>query len=326
MIIAKTPFRVSFFGGGTDYPEYFEKFGGAVLGTAIHNYAYVACSQFYSKMFEYNLRIAYSQVECVGHLDEIKHAPFRECLRWAGIERDVEVNYMAELPSFSGLGTSSTFVVGLLNALQAFQGRSMRGLDLAYQAINMERDILKDPVGCQDQTFAAVGGFNVIEFRTTRDITVHRVPFSQSRMEEFQGHLIAFFTGIRRRAGEVAAKQIKKVNANQQRLSRMRAMVDDGYNIITGVGGLERFGQLLHEGWCLKRELDDGVANDTIHQLYEAGMSAGAWGGKLLGAGGGGYFLFFAPPERHAEIRKRLSHLVELPIRINAPGSHIIHS
>ena len=167
MIITKTPFRVSFFGGGTDYPEYFETHGGAVLATAVSHSAFVAVSRFYSRLFDYRIRIAYREVECVNGLDEIRHPAFRECLRHCGISHDVEVSYTAELPSFSGVGSSSSFIVGLLNALNAFQGRAVAPLDLAYQAIKLERGAMGECVGCQDQALAAVGGFNVLEFRAT---------------------------------------------------------------------------------------------------------------------------------------------------------------
>jgi len=324
MIITKTPFRISFFGGATDYPEYFTKYGGAVLGTAIDKFCYIFVTPFYSRLFDYSIRLAYRQVECVKSLEEIKHAPFRECLRWCGITKDIEIDYTAELPSFSGLGTSSSFVVGLLNALYAYQGKSVRPLELAYQAIEIEREILKETVGCQDQTFAAVGGFNVFEFRATDDIVVHRIPLSRERIEEFEAHLLVLFTGIRRRASDIAAEQVKKVEINRERLKRMREMVDEGYDILTGSASLTRFGLLLDEAWQLKSQLDKSIANDAIRTIYEEGKRAGALGGKLLGAGGGGFFLFFVPPEKKKAVLERLG-LEEIAVKVNAPGSHIIH-
>lgn len=325
MIITKTPFRISFFGGGTDYPEYFLKYGGAVLGTAVDKFAYISVTRFYSRLFDYSIRIAYREVECVKRVEDIRHAPFRECLRWCGVSSDIEVNYAAELPSFSGLGTSSSFVVGLLCALYAFKGRASRPLELAYEAIEIERDVLKDSVGCQDQTFAALGGFNVIEFRGTRDIVVHRVPLSHERIKEFEEHLLVLDTGVRRRAGDIAARQIRKVGANHDRLKRMREMVDEGYDILTGGKDLSRFGALLHEAWSLKSLLDDSISTDAIRYIYEEGREAGALGGKLLGAGGGGFLLFFVPPHKRKAVLERLKHLEEIPVKVNAPGSHVIH-
>jgi D-glycero-alpha-D-manno-heptose-7-phosphate kinase len=327
MIISKTPFRVSFFGGGTDYPEYFETHGGgAVLATAVSHSAFVAVSEFYSQLFDYRIRVAYRNVECVNDLDEIQHPAFRECLRHCGITHDVEVSYTAELPSFSGMGSSSSCIVGLLHALECYQGKAISPLDLAYRAIELERGVMGECVGCQDQTLAAVGGFNVLEFRATDDIVVHRAPLSRARMTEFEQHLLLLFTGFRRRASDIAARQVGRIDSNLDVLRTMRGLVDRAYSALTGTGGFEEFGRLLDEGWRLKQSLDDGIANQTIQRYYEEGLEAGALGGKLLGAGGGGALLFFVPPERRDAVRQRLSGLAEIPIVINAPGSHIVHA
>lgn len=326
MIISKTPFRVSFFGGGTDYPEYFTKYGGAVLGTAIDKCTYLAATPFYAGLFDYSIRLAYRKVECVKDLDSIEHAPFRECLRWMGVSENIELDCMAELPSSVGLGTSSSFVVGVLNTLHAFLGRAVHPLDLAYQAIEIEREVLHESVGCQDQTFAAMGGFNLIEFRGLRDIVVHRVPLTPERQQEFEAHLMLVFTGIRRRAHDVASRLVERVDSNRERLRRIRSMVDKGYGILVGGGNLAAFGYLLHEGWVLKNQLDTSVSNDVINDIYRRGLAAGALGGKLLGAGGGGFALFFVPPERRAAVRRALGDLQEIPLRVNAPGTQIIHA
>ena len=326
MIITKTPFRISFFGGGTDYPGYFEEHGGAVLATALDHGAFISATRFYSSLFDYNIRLSYRQVECVRSLDEIKHAAFRECLRYCGISSDIEVDYTAEIPSFSGMGTSSAFVVGLLNALYAFQGRSVKPLDLAYRAIELEIDVMKEAVGCQDQVLAAVGGFGIVEFHSKSNIVVHRLPLSPERVEFIQQHLLLLYTGIRRTASEIATKQINKIPQNIKTLKRMREMVDEGHYCLTGTADIEKFGHLLHESWGLKQSLDSGVANSTIVDLYERGRQGGAFGGKLLGAGGGGFLLFVVPPERRENVRRQLSELHEIPVRINAPGSHIVHA
>jgi len=325
MIITKTPFRVSFFGGGTDYPEYFERHGGAVLGTAVGHSAYIAVSQFHSQLFEYKMRIAYRKAECVNSVDEIEHPAFRECLRQCGLERDVELSYMAELPSFSGMGSSSSCIVGTLNALRAYQGHAMSPLELAYAAIALERGPMRECVGCQDQTFAAVGGFNVLEFRAQDDIGVHRIPLTRERLQVFEQHLLLLFTGFRRRASEIAARQVSRIGDNLPALKTMRGMVDKAYSALTGWDRLDEFGRLMHESWELKQSLDDGVANAEIAELYARGRAAGAFGGKLLGAGGGGFLLFVVPPEKRAAVRGALSHLAEIPLKIDAPGSHILH-
>jgi D-glycero-alpha-D-manno-heptose-7-phosphate kinase len=317
--------RVSFLGGGTDYPEYFLKHGGAVLGTAVDKSAYFGMSHFYGRLFDYSIRIAYRQVECVASVDDIQHAPFRECLRWAGVTGDVEITHAAELPAFTGLGSSSSFVVGLLNTVYAFQRKIKPSLELAYEAIDLERIALKESVGCQDQTFAAVGGFNLIEFRGRHDFVVHRLPFSAQRLAEFEDHLLVFFTGIKRRAEDMAARQVQRVAENRDRLGALRGMVDEGYRILVGGASLAAFGELLHRAWLLKRELDAAISNDTVNQIYDAGLGAGALGGKLLGAGGGGFLLFFVPPERKDRVRQRLSHLQEVEFGVNATGTHVVH-
>lgn len=325
MIITKTPFRVSFFGGGTDYPEYFRKHGGAVLGTAVNKFAYHSVTRFYSHLFDYSIRIAYRQVECVRTLEEIHHAPFRECLRWCGITGDIEVHYAAELPSFSGLGSSSSFIVGLLNALYAYKGQILPPLELARQAIELEREVLRETVGYQDQVLAAVGGLNLVEFRTDGEIVVQKLPLRPERIRELEEHLLIVFTGLHRKASETAARQVRRIEENGPLLKRMRNMVEEAAAVLTDQNGLSRFGTLLHEAWTIKRQLDTSVSNRTIDHIYQEGMEAGALGGKLLGAGGGGFLLFFVPPERRERVKARLAHLEEVKVRLNAPGSHVIH-
>jgi D-glycero-alpha-D-manno-heptose-7-phosphate kinase len=325
MLITQTPFRVSFFGGGTDYPEYFETYGGAVLGTAIDKFAYFSMTKFPSALFDYNIRIAYSRIECVNEIDEIQHVPFRECLKASGLTRDVEIDYSAEMPSFSGLGSSSTFTVGLLNTLDAYKYQHVPPIELAYRAIEMERGVIGDSVGCQDQVFAAVGGFNVVEFKTTRDIVVSRVVMNPERMAEFESSLVLVFTGVYRQAKNLAKKQISNVHLNVERLVRMRRMVDRGYDILTGGGLLEEFGLLLDQMWQEKKSLDADIATGGINVLYEKGIAAGALGGKLLGAGGGGFILFYVPQDRRQGFEEKMSCHEIIPIRINAPGSMLIH-
>ena len=296
-----------------------------MLGTAIDKSGYICVSRFFSRLFDYSIRIAYRQVECVRSLDEIQHAPFRECLRHCGISSDVEVHYAGELPSHSGLGSSSSFVVGLLNALYAFQSSPIDPMCLARKAMEIEQDVLRESVGCQDQTFAAFGGLNLIEFRASGDFQVHPVPITPRRLEEFQSYLLVLHTGIKRHAEPVAANQVKRLEENREALLQLRMMADQGYSTLTGNGSLTAFGELLGRSWSLKRELDPGIASAEIRSICETGTRAGALGSKLLGAGGGGCVLFFTPPERRARVRASLAHLEEIPVRINAPGSRVIH-
>lgn len=324
MIISRAPVRISFFGGGTDYPEYFLSEGGAVLATAIDKYSYVTASRFFSSLFDYSVRVSYRKVELVKAIDEIEHNVYRECLRHCGLDRDVELHNVADLPAFTGLGSSSAFTVSLLHALHSFKGEFVRPLEIAYRAIEIERHVLNENVGCQDQVLAAVGGFNRIEFRTEADIHVEKVPLSPMRLAEFESHLFIVFTGLRRRASDVVASQLRRIDDNKPMLKLMRAMVDEAWDILVTEQPLTRFGALLHESWMAKRSLDGGISNGEVDEMYERGRRAGAWGGKLLGAGGGGFLLFFAPADRHEALRCAFPSSARLPIRINAQGVQTI--
>ncbi|WP_413173118.1 hypothetical protein [Anabaena azotica] len=326
MLISRAPVRISFFGGGTDYPEYFLHHGGAVLATAIDKFSYVTVSPFLSHLFDYSIRVSYRQVELVKTVNEIEHKVYRECLNFCGLDKDIELHNVADLPAFTGLGSSSSFTVSLLHALHSFKGEFVRPIDLAYEAIYIERHLLKDKVGCQDQLMAAVGGFNLVEFRTEDDIVVNRVPISPERLQEFEKHLFIVFTGIKRKAADVVAKQLQKIGDNTDTLKTMRSMVDLGWDILTGNDSLSKFGELLHQAWVAKRNLDGGISNQEIDKIYQMGIDAGAWGGKLLGAGAGGFMLFFAPVEVHAKLKEVFSEQQILDVSINAPASQIIFS
>ena len=324
MIITRSPLRISFFGGGTDYPEYFNLHGGAVLATAIDRYCFLTANRFESQLFEYAIRIAYRKVELVKQVDDIEHAVYRECLRHCGLEQDIELHAMADLPAFTGLGSSSSFTVALLHALYSYKGIFLTPHQLAYEAIHVERHRLHDSVGCQDQVLAAFGGLNRVEFIAEDNIDVHRVPISSDRLHQLQSHLLMVFTGIRRRAADVAASQINRIAINRDALRGMRTMVDKGWDILTGQQPLSAFGELLHESWIAKRSLDAAISNPQIDEFYEKGLQAGALGGKLLGAGGGGFLLFFAPPERHTALRQAFAGQTVIEVAIGAPGSEVI--
>jgi D-glycero-alpha-D-manno-heptose-7-phosphate kinase len=295
-----------------------------VLATAIDKFSYVTASPFPSQLFDYSLRIAYRKVESVKSVAEIEHHVYRECLRLCGLEQDIELHNIADLPAFTGLGSSSTFTVALLHALHSFKGEFVRPMDLAYEAIHIERQCLGENVGCQDQTLAAVGGVQLIEFRAEDDIICHRVPLAPARRQELEAHLLLVFTRMTRRASDIVAAQLRRVDDNRPTLRRMRAMVDEGLDILTGGGPLEAFGALLHEAWEAKHSLDHGVSNAEIDALYRQGLEGGALGGKLLGAGGGGFLLFFAPPEAHARLRAAFAQHQLLPVKVDVPGSEIV--
>lgn len=326
MIICRTPLRVSFVGGGTDFPEFFAEHGGAVLATAIDKYIYHSVSHFPSELFDYSIRLAYRKVECVKSIEQIEHAPFREILRHFGIERDVEISLSADLPSFSGLGSSSSFTVGLINALSAYQGHFIPKGELASLAIHVEREILQEPTGLQDQTVAAYGSLNLIEFSGTNNFVVTRVAISRAKLQELDRSLMLFFTGITRRAADLERQKVDRLGATTGNLKRMLGLVEEAHRLLTGNGSLTAFGEVLDAGWQEKRALHPAVSSSAIDRMYRVAREAGALGGKLLGAGGGGFMLFFVPEERQAAVRKALSGCPEIDFSINAPGSGIIHS
>ncbi len=324
MIITRAPLRISFFGGGSDYPEFFVGEGGAVLAAAIDKFTYVTASRFFSDLFDFCVRVSYSKAESARRVEDIEHKVFREGLKLCGFEKDIELHTVADLPAFTGLGSSSSFTVALLQALHSFKGESLTPLELAYEAIEVERHRVGDRVGCQDQVTAAVGGFNLIEFRKEDDIRVHPVPLSPERIEELERHLVLIYTGITRRAADLVARQLDRLPGNTVTLRQMRAMAERGWNVLTGSGPLSDFGELLHQAWSAKRSLDTAITSAEIDRLYETGRGAGALGGKLLGAGGGGFLAFFAPPEAHARLRQAFAPHPMLDFSIGAPGSEVI--
>jgi len=324
MIISRAPLRISFFGGGTDFPEYFREHGGAVLATAVDKFSYVTASAFQSPLFDYAVRVSYSKGELVKNIADIEHPVFRACLQYCGIEKDIELHTVADLPAFTGLGSSSSFTVSMLQALHAYKGEFVRPLELAYEAIHIERQLLNECVGVQDQATAACGGFNVLEFYAEDDIRVHPLTLSPQRIEEIEAHLFLIFTGIKRRAHDLEAKKIQSLGANGEHLRQMRLMVDDGHSLLVSGEPLSEFGFLLHKAWLAKRQLDRLVSTPEIDAIYESGIAAGAWGGKLLGAGGGGFMLFVAPPECHKRLEDTFSEKHTLAIRINALGSQVV--
>jgi D-glycero-alpha-D-manno-heptose-7-phosphate kinase len=323
MIISRTPVRVSFFGGGTDYPAWFREHGGAVLSTAIDKYSYLSC-RYLPPFFEHRSRVVYSKIELVRHFEEIEHPAVRECLRYMGIEEGVEVHYDGDIPARTGVGSSSSFTVGLLHALYALKGQMPSKLQLARDAIHVEQHMIGDYVGAQDQTAAAFGGFNRIAFHTNGDIAVQPVVLPRARADEFWSHLMLVFTGFSRYATDIAAKQVAATPSRVSELRTMQHMVDEGLSILTGTGDLADFGRLLHESWQLKRSLTDAISTPIVDEMYAAARNAGALGGKLLGAGGGGFVLFFVPPDRRDAVATRLSGLTQVPFGPDTSGSQLI--
>ena len=324
MIISKTPLRISFFGGGTDYPIWIGEHGGAVLGTTIDKYSYITC-RYLPPFFEHKYRIVYSKMENVKSIDDINHPSVRACIRFSGIQSGLEIHHDADLPARSGLGSSSSFTVGLLNCLNSLKREYTSKEKLAKDAIHFEQDLIGESVGCQDQIHAAYGGFNHIEFLQDGSFKVNPVILNLETMHALQDHCLLFFTGFSRFASEIASEQIKKTPEKKKELNIMQEMVIDALKMLNGKNvNIEDFGNLLHESWKLKRSLTDKITNDSINQIYELARESGATGGKLLGAGGGGFILFIAKPELHKTIKQKLRHLLYVPFKFENTGSSII--
>lgn len=324
MIITSTPLRVSFFGGGTDYPVWFRQHGGAVLSTTIDKYCYITCRRM-PPFFDYHSRISYSKLENVASNDLIQHPSVRGCLQYLGIEEGVEIHHVADLPARSGLGTSSAFTVGLLRALYALRGEARDKQTLASEAIHVEQNLIHEAVGSQDQISAAHGGFNRVNFHTNGSIEVKKMAASTDRVAELQENLALYFTGFSRTASEIAKEQLRMTPYKVRELERMHQFVDEAEAIIKNPRrSLAEFGRLLNESWQIKRTLTDRISNPCIDEIYQAGIESGALGGKLLGAGGGGFILFYVPTEDRKVLRTRLNKLLCVPFAFSNRGSEVV--
>jgi len=324
MIITRTPFRMSYFGGGTDYPAWFRERGGAVLATTIDKYCYITC-RYLPPFFEHKSRILYSKVETVASNDRIEHPAVRGVLAHMGIQDGIEIHHDGDLPARTGLGSSSAFVVGLLNALSALRHDMPTKMELAKAAIHIEQNVLRENVGCQDQVITSFGGLQRIDFEKNDDIHVTPMVVSRERLEELQSHTLLYFTGFSRIASEIVKEQLQRMPDKTSELNRMREMVDESIGLLLGKNDLNGFGRLLDESWGLKRGLSSKVSSPAIDEIYEAAKSAGALGGKLMGAGGGGFMMLFAPPPAHARIQERLKKLLRIPFRFDNEGSRIVY-
>ena len=324
MIITRTPLRISFFGGGTDYPIWYREFGGAVLSTAIDKSCYITCRRL-PPFFEYHSRVSYSKIENVNQNGAIEHPSVRACLEFLAVDEGVEIHHVADLPARTGLGTSSAFTVGLLLALYALKEQMRNKQALARDAIHVEQEVIREAVGSQDQISAAFGGFNRINFASDGSFEVKQVIAPAARLTALQQHCALFFTGFSRIASEIAKEQIKVTPQRKHELDTMRQMVDEAEDIVSNPNrSLDEFGRLLHESWQIKRTLTQNITNSSLDEIYQAGRSAGALGGKLLGAGGGGFMLFFVAPERRKELRMRLKNLLCVPCAFSNRGSHVV--
>lgn len=335
MIISKTCFRVSFFGGGTDYPAYYRQNGGAVLSTTIDQHCYIQ-ARFINSIFKDKFRLRYSEKEDVNDLEDVKHPSIRECIRFFNLDKDkngIEIVHTSDIPTNTGLGSSSAFSVGLLNSLYSLKGQITSKRKLAEDAIFVEQKMIQENVGSQDQIAAAYGGFNLIEFGTNINnddrFDVHPITIKRDKINELQNWCMLFFTGYTRIASEIAKKQISNTPKNLNELYRMKKMVYDAKDILcsssTNDEIIWNFGKLLDESWKLKRGLSNKITNPEIDKIYELGIEAGAIGGKILGAGGGGCILFIVPPENQNKVENKLKNLVRIPFKFSSEGSRIIY-
>jgi D-glycero-alpha-D-manno-heptose-7-phosphate kinase len=325
MIISRAPFRVSFFGGGTDYPAWYREHGGAVISSTINKYCYITC-RYLPPFHDFKFLVRYYKREETQTIDDIVHPSVRECLRAMEINRGVDIVHHADLPARSGLGSSSTFTVGLLHALYALKHEMPSKRQLAVSAIRVEQDRIGENVGSQDQTAAAFGGLNRIDFGGSQEIAVTPLILAPERRERLQDHLMFFFTGFARTADEIAKEQVSRMVENRSGLQRMIKLVDEAQAaLLDKADGLADFGRLLHEQWMLKRDMSSKITTPVIDEMYAAGRKAGALGGKLLGAGGGGFLLLYVDPERQPAVRKALQKLLYVPCRFEFLGSQIIY-
>ena len=324
MIISKTPFRISFFGGGTDYPAWYQENSGAVLSTTIDKYCYISI-RYLPPFFNHKHRIVYSVVENVMHINEIQHPVVRELLGLFKIDKGVEIHHDGDLPARSGLGSSSAFTVGMLNALYALQGSIISKDKLAKEAIRVERDILAENVGSQDQVAVARGGFNKIVFHNDHNFKVEPMTLQKEKVRLLQSHLMLVFTGFSRLASEIASEQIKNTAERKKELTEMRHMVDHAITILNSDTDILKFGQLLNESWKLKKDLSSKISNPDLDNIYDTALRCGATGGKLLGAGGGGFMLFFVSPEKRQAVKNGLNDLVEVKFAFENDGSQVVY-
>lgn len=323
MVISRTPFRISFFGGGTDYPIWYRDHGGTVLGTTIDKYCYLTC-RYLPPFFEHRIRLVYSRIENCQTVDDIAHPAVREVLRFLGIERGVEIHHDGDLPARSGMGSSSSFTVGLLHALYALQGQMPSKRQLALESVRIEQEFIKETVGSQDQVLAAFGGFNHVVFAPNGEISVRPVTISADRLKELNSNLMLFYSGIERTASDIADSYITDLDGKKSQLRIMKDLVEESLSVLNSGHDIALFGALLHEAWQAKRGLGAQVSNTRIDEIYSAAQGKGAIGGKLLGAGGGGFMLLFVPPEKQEQVREILKNLIYVPFRFDFAGSQII--
>jgi D-glycero-alpha-D-manno-heptose-7-phosphate kinase len=324
MIITRTPLRISFCGGGTDLRSYYRYGQGAVVSSAVNKYVYITVNRL-SRYFSNRILLKYSSTELVDSVDQVRHPIIREAMRMTGVTDRVEITSMADIPAGTGLGSSSTYAVGLLHALHTYTGRYASAKRLAEEACEIEIELLKDPIGKQDQYIAAYGGMCHIRFNSDETVFVDPVICNPETKRAVEDHLVMFYTGVTRRAGDILEKQKAATDKKMAVLDKMKDLCLPALDVLREGRSLNRFGEILHEGWLCKQTLVDSISNDHINRYYETAREAGAIGGKLLGAGGGGFLLFYVEKQNQNRVREAMSDLQELPFRFEPQGSKVIY-
>jgi D-glycero-alpha-D-manno-heptose-7-phosphate kinase len=321
MIITKTPYRISFFGGGSDYPQWYKKFGGSVLSTTIDKYVYISC-RCLPPFFNHKYRVVWSKIENVKKINQIKHLTVKKLLEHYKINSGLEIHYDGDLPARSGMGSSSSFSVGLMHALIKHQRRNISNINLAKKAINFEQNIMNEIVGSQDQVAASVGGFNKIEFQKNEKIIIKKI--ISKNLKKLNSNLLLLYTGVQRNASTIASSYVNKLtNQKERSIRKIIEKVDLGEKIIRN-GDLDSFGELLNEMWIEKKNLSSSISNNQINDLYQMSIENGAKGGKLLGAGGGGFMLIYIKNEKKKKFLNKLKNITNIPFKFSDRGSEVI--
>ena len=321
MIITKTPYRISFFGGGSDYPIWYKKFGGSVLSTTIDKYIYISCREL-PPFFDHKYRIVWSKIENVKTIDEIKHLTVRKLIKYNKIKSGLEIHYDGDLPARSGMGSSSSFSVGLMRALSNYKHKDIKGISLAYKSILFEQKIMKETVGSQDQVAASVGGFNRINFLKNEKIIVKKI--LSNNLKRLNSNLLLLYTGIQRNADAVASNYVHKLlNEKEKNVRKIISNVELGEKMIKS-GNINDFGKLLHHTWMEKKELSKSISNHKIDELYKSSIQNGALGGKLLGAGGGGFLLVYINKEKQKNFLSKIKNITNIPFKFSNEGCDVI--
>ena len=325
MIISRTPYRLSLFGGGTDFPAWYQRHGGSVISTSIDKYCTLIC-RYLPPFFEYKYRVVWSRIEMCKEISEIQHPAVRAVLEHVGLDRGVEITTVGDLPARSGMGTSSAFTVGLLNACYGLKGRMVSKHDLAMEAIHLEQNVLKENVGSQDQVSTACGGLNRIDFHTSGEISVTPMCVSSARVKELNDHLMLFYTGIKRTSSQVQQQFVDELNAKKRQLRIMKDLVDESIAVLNSSQSITGFGELLHEAWDAKKGFSKAVSNAEVDNVHALAMESGAIGGKITGAGGGGFLLLFVEPKKQAAVKEALSNFIHVPFQFDFGGSQIVYA